>query len=379
MAVAGAGGAPPAGPATGPAIVLVAVPATVLGAVRATVAVTVLVTVPVTPLVTAGTTLADVAVAGADVAGADVAGWVWGCDPAGWPGAAEPRPWVRLWTVWLTLASAPPAGDWPALPPGAPDGTCPGGVLAAAASAAGPVLEPPDPPGMMSWVIPWTADAAALAAGALAAGVLVPGVLADGVLADGAGTWFAAPLAAGAAGAGTLAAGAAGEEAALAAGAWLAGTSWPAELGWPADAGWAGGCGAGGWPAEDGPWPPLPGAGVLPGPGRRLWAAPATEPAADAALPGRLAVSPLTPAAAAGPEGCAEPGVCVVTGFWLADARPARSTAKTSAAAKPPHAYRQTLTTSNKARERVADPSTANTLPPDPGNYPYFPYRRTTP
>ena len=219
------------------------------------------------------------------------------------------------------------------------------------------MLEPPDPPGAMSWVTPWTADAAALAAGALAAGVLVAGALAAG-----AGTWFAAPLAAGAAGAGTLAAGAAGEEAALAAGAWLAGTGWPAELGWPAEAGWAG-CGA----------------GVLPGPGRRLWAAPATEPTADAALPGRLAVSPLTPAAAAGPEGCAEPGVCVVTGFWSADARPARSTAKTSAAAKPPHAYRQTLTTSNKARERVADPSTANTLPPDPGNYPYFPYRRTAP
>ena len=119
----------------------------VLVAVRATVPVRAFVTVPETLMVTAGTTLADVAVAGADVAGADVAGagvdgsgWLWGCDPAGWPGAAKPRPWpwVRLWTVWLTLARAPPAGDWPALPPGAPDGACPGGVLAAAASPLGP-------------------------------------------------------------------------------------------------------------------------------------------------------------------------------------------------------------------------------------------------
>jgi hypothetical protein len=188
----------------------------------------------------------------------------------------------------------------------------------------------------MSWVTPLTADTAELAAGALA--------------------WFAAPLDPGG-GAGTLAAGAAGEEAAPAADAWLPGPGWPAELGWPAGAGWAGGCGAGDWPAEDGPWlPPLPGAGVLPGPGRRLWAAPATDPAADAALPGRPAVSPLTPAA--------EPGACAVPGFWSADARPARSTAKTSAAAKPPHAYRQTLKASIKARERVADPSTANTLLP---------------
>ena len=336
MAVTGAGraaGAPPAGPAT----VLVAVRATGPATTLVTVLATPLATVPVTPLVTAGTTLADAGVAGADMADAvaDGSGWVWGCDPADCPGP---------------LLSVPP-------------GACPG-----VPAAAERVLEPPDPPGTMSWATPLTADAAARAAGARAAGAL----------AAGAGTWFAAPLVPDG-GAGTLAAGAAGEEAALAAGAWLTGPGWPAELGWPADVGWAGGCGAGGWPAEDGPWPPLPGAGVLPGPGRRLWAAPATEPTADAALPGRLAVSPLTPAAAAGPEGCAEPGVCVVTGFWSADARPARSTAKTSAAAKPPHAYRQTLTTSNKARERVADPSTANTLPPDPGNYPYFPHRRTTP
>ena len=190
MAVAGAGGAPLAGPAT---VVLVAVRATVL--VRA------LVTVPETLLVAAGTTLADVAVAGADVAGAgadvagagvDGSGWLWGCDPAGWPGAAGPPLWVTLWMVWLTLARAPGAGDWPGLPPGAPVGACPGGVL-----AAGPVLEPPDPPGKMSWVTPLTADAAALAAGALVAGVL----------AAGAGAWFAAPLDPG--GAGTLAAGAA--------------------------------------------------------------------------------------------------------------------------------------------------------------------------
>ncbi len=268
---------------------------------------------------------------------------------------------------------------------GAPPGACPGGVL-----AAGPVLEPPDPPGKTSWVAARTADAAALATGAgawfappLAAGAAGAGTLAAGAAGAGtlaAGAAGAGTLAAGAAGAGTLAAGAAGEEAALAAGAWLAGTGWPAELGWPAVLGWAGGCGAGGWPAEDGPWlPPLPGA-VPAGPGRRLWAAPATEPAAEVTLPtGRPAVSPLTPAAAAEPEGCAEPGFCAEAGFWSADARPARSTAKTSAAAKPPHAYRQTLKASIKARERVADPSTANTLPPDPDIHPYPGTRRTGP
>jgi hypothetical protein len=313
------------------------------------------------------TALVDVAVAGADGAGAAGSGWLWGCDPADWPGAAGPPPWATPWTVWLTLASAPPAGDWPGPPLGVPDGACPGGVLTAAAPAAGPVLWPPDPPGKMSWVTPLTADTPALAAGVLAAGVL----------AAGAGTWFAPPLAAGAAGGGTLAAGAAGEEAALAAGAWLAGPGWPAELGWPAGAGCGG---AGGWPAGAGAGlPPLPGAGVLPGPvpavpvpavpGRRLWAVPATEPAAEVTLPGRPAVTPPRPAAAA--EGCAEPGFCAAPGFWLAEARPARSTAQTSAAARPPHAYRQTLRASSKARERVADPSTANTLPPDPDNDPY--------
>ena len=299
------------------------------------------------------------------------AGWVWGCDPAGWPGAAGPRPWVTLWTVWLTLASAPPAGDWPGLPPGAPDGACPGGVLAAAASAAGPVLEPPDPPGKMSWVTPRTADAAALAAGALGGrgaggrgGDLVRGAAGRGS-GRGRNAGRGSGRRGGSAGSGCLAG-----RYRLARRAGLAGRSWAGR----------GGCGAGGWPAEDGPWlPPLPGAGVLPGPGRRLWAAPATEPTADAALPGRPAVSPLTPAAAAGPGVCAEPGFCAEAGFWPADARPARSTAKTSAAAKPPHAYRQTLKTSNKARERVADPSTANTLPPDPDIHPYPGTCRTGP
>ena len=107
-AVAGAGGALPAGPgdrgARGGA---------------GTVPVTVLVTVPVTPLVTAGTTLADAAVAGADVAGVGRAGSGAAIRRAG-PALRDPGPAVRLWTVWLTLASAPPAGDWPGLPPGAP-------------------------------------------------------------------------------------------------------------------------------------------------------------------------------------------------------------------------------------------------------------------
>ena len=105
----------------GPATVLETVRATV----RATVPVTVLVTVPATVLVAAGTTLAAAA---EGAAGSD---WLWGCDPADWPGAEGPPLCVTLWTVWLTLVSAPPP--------------------------AGTVLEPPDPPGKMSWVTPLTA------------------------------------------------------------------------------------------------------------------------------------------------------------------------------------------------------------------------------
>ena len=116
-----------------------------------------------------------------------------------------------------------------------------------------------------------------------------------------------------------------------------------------------------------------------PGPGSSPWAAPATEPAAELAPPaGWPAVSPLAAAVAAEPGGCVEPGFCAAAGFWAADARPAMSTAKTSAAARPPHAYKQTLRTRNEARERDADPSTANTLPPDPDNYPYLASCRTS-
>ncbi|MGI8450109.1 MAG: hypothetical protein ACR2MP_23615 [Streptosporangiaceae bacterium] len=139
-----------------------------------------------TVLVTTGTTLA----ADVTLAGADGIGWLWGGDPAGCPGAAGPWPWawVALWTVWLTLARAPPAGDGLGLPLGVPPGACPGDVRpAAAAPAAGPVLWPPDPPGMMSWVSPLTAEAAALVAEV--------------------GTWFAPPGLDPVGGAGTLAAG----------------------------------------------------------------------------------------------------------------------------------------------------------------------------
>ena len=282
--------------------------------------------------------------------------------------------------MWLTLARAPPAGDWPALPRGAPDGACPGGVLAAAASAAGPVLEPPDPPGMMSWVIPWTADAAALAAGALAAGVLVPGALADGVLADGAGTWFAPPLAAGAAGAGTLAAGAAGEEAALAAGA-LAGRYRLARR-----TGLARRCGLGrrlrcrGLARRGRPLAAAARCGRAARPREETLGRASHRTSRGCGTARQARSEPADPRGRSGAGRSAlEPGFCAEAGFWLADARPARSTAKTSAAAKPPHAYRQTLTTSNKARERVADPSTANTLPPDPDIHPYPGTCRTRP
>ena len=341
-AAAGAGGALLAGPAT-------AGGGDQLAAVRAT--------VPVTALVTAGTALADVAVAGG-VAGAGAGGPVaLGLRSGGLARRRGTLPWVRLWVVWLTLASAPPAGDWPGPLPGAPDGACPGGVL-----AAGPVLDPPDPPGKMSWVTPPTADTAALVTGALVTGALAAGALA----AWGGG------LVRGAAGPG----GGAGRwprERPERRQRWQRVPGWPVRarwqrLGWAAEAGLAGGCGAGGWAAEDGPWlPPLPGAGVLPGAGggdsgpRQL----PNRPRKSTLPAGRPAVSPLTPAAAAGPEGCAEPGFCAGAGFWSADTpTPARSTAKTSAAAKPPHAYRQTLKASLKARERVADPFTANTVPP---------------
>jgi hypothetical protein len=131
------------------------------------------------------------------------------------------------------------------------------------------------------------------------------------------------------------------------------------------------------------PWLPLPpGAGVpgaaltgpelppcpelLPWPAITLWAELVTElvtePTADVTgdaglRPGEPAVSALRPLPG-------ESGVCVAAGFWSAAARPATRTAKTSAAANAPHAYKQTLRASSKARERVADPSTANKLSP---------------
>jgi len=146
---------------------------------------TVLATGPVMALVTVDTTLA----ADVTLAGPDGLGWLGDCDPAVGPCAAGPWPWpwLTLWTVWLTPATMPSARDWPgpllAVPPG-------GVPPAAAALAAGPVLWPPDAPGMMSWVTALTAEAAALVAGAA--------------------TWFVPPpLTGGAGGGGTLAAGAA--------------------------------------------------------------------------------------------------------------------------------------------------------------------------
>jgi len=105
--------------------------------------------------------------------------------------------------------------------------------------------------------------------------------------------------------------------------------------------------------------------------------APTTEPTAELTvdagpLPDRPAVSTLEMF----PEG---PGFGAATGFWSAAARPAMRTAKTNAAANAPHAYKQTLRARSKARERVADPSTANTLPLDDDNHAYLAYCRTAP
>jgi hypothetical protein len=150
---------------------------------------TVPVTGPVMALVTVGTTLA----AEAMLVAADGFGWLGACDPAGGPCVAGPWPWLTLWTVRPTTARVtpprlPPAGDWLGLPLAVPPGACPGGVPpAAGAPAAGPVPWPPEPPGMMAWVAPLTAEAAALVAEAE--------------------TWFAPPLPDRAGGGGTLAAG----------------------------------------------------------------------------------------------------------------------------------------------------------------------------
>jgi hypothetical protein len=123
------------------------------------------------------------------------------------------------------------------------------------------------------------------------------------------------------------------------------------------------------------PCPELP-----PWPAITLWVELITEPATEPTVelteaaglpPGEPAVSALRPLAGAS-------GVCAAEGFWAAAARPAMSTAKISAAANAPHAYKQTLRASTKARERVGDPSTANTLPLDADNHPYLAGCRTT-
>jgi hypothetical protein len=119
--------------------------------------------------------------------------------------------------------------------------------------------------------------------------------------------------------------------------------------------------------ALTGPEPPA-GPELPPWPAITLWTelvtAPATEPTAE--LTGDAGLPPGEPAVSALRLLPGESGACAAAGFWAAAARPAMSTAKTSAAANAPQAYRQTLRASSKARERVADPSTADTLPPEP-------------
>lgn len=182
----------------------------------------------------------------------------------------------------------------------------------------------PGPP-VTAWVTPLTPDATA-------------------VTADDAGDWWAGTLAGGA---GTLAAGEAGTLAAggagvLAGGGTLAGGVLAAGPG-----GWLGG--PGGWL-----WP-------LPWPGIRPWTALTAEAAEDVIPPtDTVAVSPLPGALPGEPE------------VWAAEARPATSNAKISAADNPPHAYRKTLRARTKARDRVADPSTGQQATPDADNHEYL-------
>jgi hypothetical protein len=280
---------------------------------------------------------------------------------------------VTLWTVPVTVPlTAPPTLARTAVA-AEPDGWF--GLPLGTVAGAAPVLWPPPGPGMMFWVAARTADAAAPVADEAGAWFALPLDPAGG----GAATLAAATLAAGLLAAGTLAgrtlgAGAGGEEAALAAGAWLAEPGWLAGFGWFA-------CDAPeGWLRAVVPWPlaaRLPADPELPTwPGITAWAAPTTELTVDAGLPaGWPAVSALEVVPA-------EPGFCVAPGFWSAAARPARSTAKTSAAANPPHAYKQTLRTTIKAREKVADPSTRQHLTHDADNHPYlgcYPTKRGLP
>jgi len=295
-----------------------------------------------TALVAAGTTVVT-------VDGPGGSGWPdWAA--AGWPDAAAPwLPWVsaRLAIVWLTAATALAAAGRFGLLLRVPVS---GALLLGGMLVAAPVLWPPPWPGMMSWVTSRPADAAALMAAGTGVSFVPP--LLDP--AGGAGGTLAAVTLAAA----PFAAGAAREEAVLAPDAWLGGP------GWLTGPGWLGVC------AELSPGP-----GMAPGtaPVAELIADPAADPTAETAwLAGRPAVRPPV-VAGEEPAGDAE------TGFWAAAARPARSTAKSSAAANPPHAYRHTLRARSKARVRVADPSTGTKLPLDADNHAYLVSCRTKP
>jgi hypothetical protein len=169
-------------------------------------------------------------------------------------------------------------------------------------------------------------------------------------------------------GAGTLAAGDTGVPAgpgALAAG----------DAGVPAGAGVLAGGGvlAAGAPAA-GPegWLGAPGGwlGPLPGPGIRPWTALAAEPAAPTAEPAAALTAEPAALVIPPPAAAALPGALAgVPELVAAEARPATSSAKMSAAANPPHAYKKPLRTRIKARERVADPSTVQQATPDADNH----------
>ena len=152
----------------------------------------------------------------------------------------------------------------------------------------------------------------------------------------------------------------------LAPDAWLGGPGWLGGLGWPTGPGWLAGPG----------WPGICGE-MLAGPGMAPCAAPVTEltpdPTAETAGPTGTSTVRALVVAGEEPVGGAE------TGFWAAAARRAKSTAKTSAAADAPHAYRQTLRARSKAREGVADPSTRNKLPRAADNHAYLVSCRTKP
>lgn len=213
----------------------------------------------------------------------------------------------------------------------------------------------------MTPLTPETALVTADDAGTLAGGAGTLGAGGAGALAAGGAGTLAAGDAGALAGAGAPAAGALAGAGALTGAGMLTAGGAPGAAGvlvaGMLAAGPEGGlCDAGGW------------LGPLPWPGIRPWTAPTAESAALTAEPADEVIPPA-PTAAASPLPGAFAGEPEVV---AAEARPAISNAKMSAAANAPHAYRQPLRTRIKARAGVADPSTAQQATPDTDNHDYL-------